>query len=395
MSQNLPDGPGFCYQRKENGKFDFQSMLSNSNWSYESIRWLAYMETQPPFRTDSKQIRIRHVLNGGEQLVKVNGNEYLVDGYAKIDDVQYFLEYDGCRFHHHNCITSMRSTLLKKDDSKRNIDLKKAGVLLQIFECDWMKLKSSVSCENNVSDFFARKDIEATEIMDAIINDRFYGIIRVDIKSPGHVVDHFLKINHPPIFAHKHIEKEMIGASMQTLLNERKARFPLDKQLTLVFNHDQYVLTTDMAKFYLEKGMELSNLTLAIEYTRSTPLANFVNTVTEKRKEATRIGDQNLQNTWKLISNSSYGRMTLNLMKRNTYKYVKIKDAPTIDENVFLTNVHPVEGEYETGYVEVTCKKRRTVDKVPGNYYMNYIENKFYRVPHIRATLFNIENQEK
>ena len=366
MSQNLPNGAGICYQRNDNGLFEFDPMVSDVNWSYESIRWLSYMESRPPFSTESQKFYIQHALRGGEKMVKIGGRKYFVDGFAEINGTKYFLEYDGCRWHQHNCINSLRSQVRQKCDKQRNKDLSSAGILLQTFECDWLKLKPNVVITNTVSHFFARKDVTESEILNAVVNDRFYGLLRIDIRSPQMVIDHFLQLNHPPIYVHKSLEKEQIGTCMQSLLDQRGSKFPLEKQLTLVFNQDQYLLTTDLAKFYLEKGLELSNLTLAIEYTRSKPLAKFVDTVTEKRKQATRLGDSNLQNTWKLISNSSYGRLTLNLLKRRTHKFLLTKDAPTIDDNPFLTNIIPVEGEYATDFVEVTQRKRRTIDGVPG-----------------------------
>ena len=361
MSRHMPNGAGICYQPNKNGLFQFQPMLSHCNWSYESIRWLAYMETCEPFYS---KVKIQHALNGGEKEIKINGRTYFVDGYAELNGIKYFLEFDGCRFHRHNCINSLRSNLPQKDDTQRNRDLNSVGVLLRTYECDWLKIKAKPKI--NISQFFGRKNICANEIMGAVANESFYGIIRCDIKSPPHVIEHFSKLNHPPIFAHKSLEEDMVGSKMKEVLKERSAKFPLEKQLTLVFHHEQYVLNTDLAKFYMDKGMLLTNLTLAVEYTKSKPLANFVHTVTEQRKEATRRGDQNLQNTWKLIMNSCYGRSSLNLTKRRRYKYVIPKDAPTVDDNPFVTNVSPVNGEFETGFVEVTEKKRTTTDRVPG-----------------------------
>ena len=372
MSQNMPNGAGICYLKNERGLFDFQSMVSDTNWSYESIRWLAFMETQPPFNS---MVTIRHALNGGEHAVKIDGRLYYVDGYTEFEGRKYFFEYDGCRFHKHNCVTSLRSNIPQKDDKQRNKDLSSIGILLRTYECQWLKQKVPVKIA--ISNFFARKNICANEIMEAVANDSFYGIIRCDIFSPPSVIEHFSKLNHPPIFAHIQIEENMVGNKMKEILAARKVKYPLDKQLTLVFHHKQYVLTTDLAKFYMEKGMELTNLTLAIEYTRSKPLANFVETVTNKRKEATILGDNNLQNTWKLVNNSSYGRMTLNLLKRRKYKYVKPANAPTLDDNPFITNVYPVQGEFETGYMEVTEKKRNTTDKVPGIIIFVYLIFKF------------------
>ena len=366
MSQNMPNGAGICYQMNKAGLFEFQPMISNCNWSYESIRWLAYMETVEPFYS---KVKIQHALNGGEKEVKVNGRSYFVDGFAELNGTKYFLEFDGCRFHRHNCVNSLRSKFPQKNDTQRNRDLSSVGVLLKTFECDWLKIKTKPKI--NISRFFARKDIRANELMGAVADGSFYGIIRCDVFSPPAVIDHFSKLNHPPIFAHKCLDEDMVGSPMKKLLKERSAKFPLEKQLTLVFHHEQYVLNTDLAKFYIEKGMQLTNLTLAIEYTKSKPLADFVNTVTEKRKEATRKGDQNLQNTWKLIMNSCYGRCSLNLTKRRMYKYLTPKEAPTIDDNIFVTNISPVHGEFETGFVEVSEKKRRTTDKVPGKIISN------------------------
>ena len=365
MSQNMPNGPGVCYQKNEQGLFEYQPMVSGGSWSYESMRWLAYMETQPPFNST---VKIQHALNGGEKEINISGRRYKVDGYAEIGGTKYLLEFDGCRFHRHSCLNSLRSNIPQKDDRQRNKDLSSVGVLLRIYECEWLKLKPDVKI--NIGNFFGRKNICATEIMDAVANGVFYGIIRCDIYSPPSVIDHFTKLNHPPIFAHVCLEEDMVGSSMKSLLKERGAKYPLEKQLSLVFHHKEYTMTTDLARFYLEMGMELSNLTLAIEYTKSKPLAKFVETVTEKRKEATRLGDDHLQNTWKLIMNSSYGRTTLNLLKRRAFKYVKPSEAPTLDENPFTMNVCPVQGEFETNFVEVCQKKRQTTDKVPGNYPM-------------------------
>ena len=368
MSKHMPNGAGICYQKNTAGLFEFKPMVSNSNWSYESMRWLAYMETCEPFYS---KVRIQHALNGGEKQVKIDGRTYFVDGYAELNGTKYFLEFDGCRFHRHNCINSLRSNVPQKDDSQRNKDLSSVGVLLRVYECDWLKLKSTVKI--NISNFFARKDIRASEIMGAIANGSFYGIIKCDLTSPPEVIEHFSKLNHPPIFAHKSLDEDMVGSKMKELLNERGAKFPLEKQLTLVFHHEQYVLNTDLARFYMEKGLTLSNLSLAIEYTKSKPLAGFVNTVTERRKEATRRGDQNLQNTWKLIMNSCYGRSSLNLLKRRRYKYVQQAEAPTLDDNPFVTNISPVQGEFDTELFEVTQKRRSITDQVPGENSNNLI----------------------
>ena len=191
--------------------------------------------------------------------------------------------------------------------------------------------------------------------------------IKVDITSPPAVIDHFLKANYPPIYKHVEVDENMVNPFIRKKLIERGVKFPLAKQLTLCFNATDYLLTTDLAKFYVEKGMVLSNLSLVVEYPRTTPLANFVKEITDKRKEATRLQDNNLQNTYKLTANSSYGRLGLNLENRKKYTYKKIgKGTPDVQTKKQKV-VRPVFGEFEPEYVETETNQENYTDSVPGN----------------------------
>ena len=361
MRQNLPNGPGVCYERKANGCFDFKSMLTSSSFSHESIRWLSYLNSQEPFKGHV----IHHALNTGEQKIKIKNRTYYVDGYCVIDEKQYFLEFDGCMYHQCTCETSRNSKFTKKDDAQRNLDLSSVGKLVVMKECKWRKLADTKNPINELSIFFGRKNIKEQEIFDAISNGKFYGLIQCDIFSPDHVVDHFTKLNHPPIFNHVELEKEMLSNKMLEQLENRKISFPLNKQLTLTFHAEKYLLTTDLALFYMSKGMVLSNLIVAIEYNRDKPLASFVDLVTERRKEATRLQDNNLQNTYKLCMNSCYGKTGLNLEKLRQYTFVK---SNKLDKNLgpLTQRFHHVNGEFETDFVEIVKKKRKVTDSIPG-----------------------------
>ena len=197
----------------------------------------------------------------------------------------------------------------------------------------------------------------------------FYGLIQVDITSPSSVVEHFLKLNHPPIFKHLQVDEDMINDEFRRRLNDKKVSFPLEKQLTLCFNAESYLLTTNLAQFYISKGLVLTNLKLAVEYPRTKPLAKFVNLVTSKRKEATRLRDNNLQQTFKLVMNSSYGRLGLNLENRKQYSYKKIPSTPSVDcPSKKVNRITPVNGEFEAQFLELEKPKLKYTDSVPGNY---------------------------
>ena len=361
MRQSLPSGPGVCYERKANGCFDYNSMLTSQNFSLNAIRWLSYMSKLEPFCGHT----IFHALNKGEQKVTVNKRTYFVDGYCVIDGKEYFLEFDGCMYHQCTCEVSKNSKFSKRDDSQRHKDLNQVGTLVVMKECTWKKILIEQKPVLDLPNFFGEKNIKEEEIFKAISSGKFYGIIQCDIFSPDHVVDYFSKLNHPPIFNHVEIEKAMLSEKMIKQLEARNIKFPLAKQLTLTFHAKKYLLTTDLAKFYISKGMILSNLQIAIEYNQDQPLASFVNLVTEKRKEATRLRDNNLQNTYKLCMNSCYGKTGLNLEKLRQYVYVK---PEKLDKHLgpLTERFDQVNGEFSTNFIEVVKKKRKITDTVPG-----------------------------
>ena len=362
MRKNLPSSAGFCYRRNQDDTFSCRPMLTRVGWSLESMHWLDYMQSLPLFLGH----RIQHALNIGEKVLTVGQRKYKVDGYVVVQDQAYILQYDGCAYHMCTCEMSRKSVFTKTDDGQRNQDLSSLGVLIQMKSCQWKKFNVP-SFKSSIATFFNVAKITEQAILNAVAAGEFYGLIQVDIKSPDDVVNHFLKLNHPPIFQHVQVEYDMVNENFRQVLEAKKCKFPLDKQLTLGFNATGYLLTTDLAVFYLSKGMKLSNLQIAVEYPKTQPLAKFVNLVTNKRKEATRLKDNNLQQTFKLVMNSSYGRLGLNLENRKTFCYKKIPKRPAPDcKSKKINRVTMVEGEFDPEYNEIEKPKRKYTDSVPG-----------------------------
>ena len=55
-----------------------------------------------------------------------------------------------------------------------------------------------------------------------------------------------------------------------------------------------------MFKYYYDRGMKISNLQFCVEFTKDTPMADFVQKMTEHRKQATRDGNDELQMLYKV-----------------------------------------------------------------------------------------------
>ena len=145
-------------------------------------------------------------------------------------------------------------------------------------------------------------EITGPMILLKVKRDKFFGLIRVDLKSPQHVIDKFTKLNFPPIYKHLAIEAEMIHSEYQNL-GGSQFKNSEKNVLTQTFHAEQILITTEMARFYFDIGIEISNLTWALEFEKDRPFADFVNQITEERKKATRAGNKPLQNIWKLLMN--------------------------------------------------------------------------------------------
>ena len=139
--------------------------------------------------------------------------------------------------------------------------------------------------------------------MNKIKSGKFFGLVKLDLKSPQHVIEKFLKLNFPPIFRHLNIDPEMIHEDYKTKMTSQSRKFDNLSVLSQTFHADQILLTTETALFYHKLGLELSNLTMAIEFEKDRPFADFVNQITAERKKATRMKNKPLQDIFKLVMN--------------------------------------------------------------------------------------------
>ena len=372
MRNFLPTGYGFLYKKEENG-FRWSCMKKVAGFSLESLEWIQYVQSQPPFtQQDGSVFIIRHALNGHEHETRFqrcfgakysDGHAIFSDGYANIAGRQYFLFFDGCRFHNCDiCDTKCVSNHKFDDRRKQLLDL---GEVIQIKGCEWAKLKKTVTYKHSISHFFNRKTlIQENEIFDAVKSGDFFGLIRVDIESPEHVIQKWRKLNFPLIPRHQDIDETMIAPNLVHDMKQRGMSFPLKKNLTLCFNAKNILITTLMAQFYFEQGCKLSNLQNAIEFERATPLKEFVNKATRERIAATRENNEQKQDLYKRIVNASYGRTGMrqdNRLKVKYEKHSRNRGSKLVKKRV------PLIGEFETDLFEVTSEPMSFTDKVPGN----------------------------
>ena len=316
MRMNMPVGPGILYEK--HGSFFTWEPLMNSRqkkFSLEAIEWLNKKESDL-LKSDGTRNVIHHAMNTGEREFKdkyhcpvTNENKvrvYKPDGYALIDGIHHFFEYDGC-FNHkciYNCSISRKSRWNKnRDDRPRNNFFRKLGILHTTTSCKWQKDRKNLRFPIYTSIFFNQKRITENQILNKIKGDKFFGLVKLDLKSPKPVIDKFMKLGFPPIFRHLQIDPEMIHPEYKVKMTTQARKFDSQSVLSQTFHADQILITTDMALFYHKLGMELSNLTMAIEFEKDRPFAAFVNKITAERKKATRMNNKPLQDIYKLVMN--------------------------------------------------------------------------------------------
>ena len=316
----MPVGKAKHYKRRGD-KFDWSPVTGADKYSLDSIEWINFMQSKF-LKEDGSRHVIAHALNKGEVVIYDDDGEidedfgilkskmYKPDGMVTVDGVDHFFEFDGCHVHQcpHRCSTYRRTLdapnkITQRETAERNNFYRSRGQLHTITSCEWYKLKRKVNFKNYTSCFFRSKNITEKAIFEKIQSDDFFGAIVVDIETPPDVVKRFSEVGFGTIFRHMEVSESMIHQTYLSEMKSQKRAFPLDDILTLAFHAKSILITTELAKFYMDIGVNLSNISEALEFERDTPLKNFVNTVTHQRKEATRANNSALQNVFKLVAN--------------------------------------------------------------------------------------------
>ena len=141
------------------------------------------------------------------------------------------------------------------------------------------------------------------DILKGIKNGSFFGFIVADVTTPDDLLDEILPINFPPIIIRDTITEDMVGDYMKGRLNTKESKAVPCSTLLQKYNAKNVLLLSTMAKFYLELGMEISNITTFIQYRPAVVLDPFVKTITNGRISAKKAGNESLELAYKVIGN--------------------------------------------------------------------------------------------
>jgi hypothetical protein len=115
-------------------------------------------------------------------------------------------------------------------------------------------------------------------LIDDIKREKFFGVVECDIQVPQHLHEYFSEMS--PIFKNTEVTfNDMSDETKQQVKPSYKSR----KLVGSMFGR-KMLFHTDLLKWYLNKGLQVSNITYAVQYERQKPFQAFVDRVSNARR---------------------------------------------------------------------------------------------------------------
>ena len=288
--------------------------------SLAAIEWLEYENREYASMPIAKQIQ--HAFTGrGEKKI----GKYHLDGYVEWETenghVWIGYEFMGCRFH--KCPFKCPTNCLQTDEEHK-IEQDRLDFLHRVltrlvimYECEWRALKEKLKLkeirddtkilESRISQFLSQPSVSETEILQAVNEGTFYGIICLDISTPPQVIEKFKHLNFPFIFNNVAVTEDLLSEETLKMAEARKTKFPVMAK-TLTWNAENFIGCTPLLRFYLELGMKLENVRWALQYQPGAPFKDFVESLVNVRISAIENDNGPLGERAKFVLNSAVAR---------------------------------------------------------------------------------------
>ena len=309
----------------------------------DSYVWMDYI-------MKSQKIKIMHKLNHTRE---VRIGSYLVDGYCVENKTVY--EFNGCYYHHckYNCyiINQIKNQswiqkikkVSERDEKKKQFLLSQVHKYISIQECEFIrniKRKCSKIYEKYLPSYYRshKGALSVKNIISDIKKGKLFGVVEVDIQVEKDKLKYFQEF--PPFFATCNVHMKDIGLHMQEYCLNQDMQFDFKRLLISGLQASKILLATPLLKWYLNNHCQIKKNYQIIEYQPETAFKSFIDKVTYHRIEGDRNPDKAvIGDTYKLLSNSSYGSILMDKSKHTTIRYIadKIKVTKIINTNTFKT----------------------------------------------------------
>ena len=296
---SFPATPGILWT-KHRKKFFYKKIMASGN-SMQALQWLSYVDEYDPRLQSSngQRVKLQHQYYRGEH--EIGG--FKIDGYAEVDGEKLFYEFLGCWFHD-NC-EHCSTTTGRKDSTweRKRAFLERQGTLIVMRECLWKKkirqekLKSVRTLKiprvlNPFSNEF--------QLLEGIKSGELFGFLVADVKTSENLRKKLAWINFPPIIRRHSIDADLLTPYMKKRVKDRGFKLPQVSPIQ-TYNGEQLLLYTPLVIFYMELGLEVSNVSTFLQYRESSSLQKFCDKITSGRCQAKRDRNSQLELAYKII----------------------------------------------------------------------------------------------
>ena len=322
------------------------------------------------FLMKKEKIKILHKLNNQKEIRIGN---YLLDGYCIQNKTVY--EFHGCYFHYctEDCPTVKKIKSHKwlekikkvqKKDIKKKIFLISLGYkYISIQECLFkhdIKDKCDHLYDSYLPSYYKtnRSILTYEKIIKDIKNGRLFGAVEVDINVKS---EYIKKLKNSLLFCTCNVPMEVIGEHMLEYCNQNDISFDYKRLLISTNQAERILIATPLLRWYLKNNSEITKIYQIIEYQPKKCFKNFIDKVTEFRIEGDKNPDKAIiGDTYKLLSNSSYGSILMDKSKHTNVKYLTSKAKMT---KIINSPTFKAMEELNHNILEVeTYKSRLTLD---------------------------------
>ena len=297
-------------------KFEKRHMLELEQISFPHLQWIYYREALDCIDSTGQRVQMEHAFHRGE--IEFKGLK--PDGYLFKDGKHHFYEFQGNNFYDfhlliyligcywHGCHCIPRSKWHRNAEGRQGFFREKMAVFRAhgevhlMRECEWKRQLQTMEKPTTQMGRILHEDNQET-LYQAILDETVFGFIKCDVETPREMIESFGEFLFPPLFCRMQVTSDLVSDYMkQRMCEDDNLREPT----TIVqrYNAKGIYLLTPLVKFYISRGMKVSNITEFNQYIGGEAFESFVDTCYRERVAATKAGDDTKANTIKNVQNN-------------------------------------------------------------------------------------------
>ena len=237
--------------------------------------------------------------------------------------------------------------------------------VIEKWECEFNKDRR----ENKDLDTFIREHCElpwkkgahtSEKMIDFVKKDKFFGLVECSIKVPDHLKEKFIEMT--PIFKNIEVGREHISEYMKNLA-ETQGYLPRPRRCLIgSYFGEKILLATPLLKWYVEQGLEVTEIFQAIEFKPKKCFTDLGKEVTFHRSNADSNPNLAMKGElFKLLGNSYYGKTITDVEKHKNLSFEREIGASRKINDWTFRSLEEIKG----GFYEVQSAKSKIEFKLP------------------------------